>query len=169
MITGCEPCARTSIGSIGDAGAIAARSCAPRAGVRWVGGPAGRHGDDAGRPGTLHDGALGRGHLAGLAVAGAQAELLLDLQVGEASHCLRRHRTLRRLVEEPTIAGHGHVEPLLDLDVLQVRPGAAQVREGVAFRRLGAAGDQHRDEHHRQREPDLHGCTPAVCRRDARS
>ena len=114
-------------------------------------------------------GTLGRRHLARLAVARANAELLLDLQVGEPAHRFRRHGALRSFLEEAPVTRHGHVEALLDLDVLQVGLRIAQLGERVPLGGLGAAGDQHRSQHERQCKAAHHGCTPAVCRREARS
>jgi hypothetical protein len=94
------------------------------------------------------------GHFPWLAVARAQTELLLDLQVRETPHGLRSHRRFRCLLEEALVALHGLIEALLDRRLLHVRAHVAQLRQRPRrfLGMLGAADDERRGEHHRNGE-----------------
>ena len=74
-------------------------------------------------------GGLRGGHFPRPGVARAYPELLLELQVRETPHRLRRHRGLRCLLEEAPVVLHGLIEALLDLHLLHVRAHVTQLRQ----------------------------------------
>jgi hypothetical protein len=78
-----------------------------------------------------------------------QPIFLLDLQVGQAPHRLRRALRLRRFFEEALVAVHCRVEAAFDLHVLQIRRDLAQRAQCVLRRRAGARSEERRagDEH----------------------
>ena len=108
----------------------------------------------------MGEGARGRlsglrgGHLPPLAVACVNAELLLDFQVRETTHCLRCHRSLRCFIEETAVVLHGLIEALLYLHLLNVRVHITQVGQrrvrGLVMR--AAADEESRRDHDRNGE-----------------
>ena len=77
-------------------------------------------------------------------LAGAvQSIFLLDLQIGQAAHRLRRALRLRRLLEEALVAVHRRVEAAFDLHVLQIRRNLVERRQRVLLRRAGAGSEEH--------------------------
>ena len=73
-----------------------------------------------------------------------ESVFLLDLQIGQTTHRLRRALRLRRLFEEALVAVHRRVEAALDLHVLQIRRDLVQRRQRVLLRSAGARSEQRR-------------------------
>ena len=104
----------------------------------------------------LHRDARGRGERHAAAVPD-DAVLLLDVQIGEAPHSVRRLVVHRRLVKKVPVAGQRFVEAVVDDHLGHVGLHAAQLLDGLPAVDVACATGEKREEQHGGQDEGHHG------------